>query len=91
MNKISKKITIVNKLGLHARAANKLAQLSQQYSAKIILELDGNQADADSIMALMLLAGGQGKQIEVIAQGDDAQKALTSVCQLIADKFDEGE
>lgn len=88
---LSKTVTITNKLGLHARAATKLAQLSMQFDAKITLSLDNKQADADSIMGLMLLAGGQGKSVEVTAKGQDAEAALSSVCQLINDKFDEEE
>ena len=91
MTTVSKTLTIKNKLGLHARAATKLAQLSLQYTAKITVELEEKQADAESIMALMLLAGGQGKQVKITAQGKDAQQALMAICQLITDKFDEGE
>jgi len=91
VNVISQQVTICNKLGLHARAATKLAQLSQKFSAKITLELAGKEADASSIMALMLLAGGQGKMVNITAQGKDAQLALTEICQLISDKFDEAE
>jgi len=91
MTVITQQVTICNKLGLHARAATKLAQLSQKFSAKITLELAGKEADASSIMALMLLAGGQGKIVNIAAQGQDAQLALTEICQLISDKFDEAE
>ena len=91
MSVVSKEVTIINKLGLHARAATKLAQLSQQFNATITVELGGNQADANSIMALMLLAGAQGKTVKVIADGDDAEQALDSICQLINQRFDEAE
>ncbi|HCM46559.1 MAG TPA: HPr family phosphocarrier protein [Colwellia sp.] len=91
MSTISEQVTICNKLGLHARAATKLAQLSQKFTAQITLELAGKEADASSIMALMLLAGGQGKRVNITAQGKDAQLALAEICQLISDKFDEAE
>jgi len=91
MSIVSKQVTICNKLGLHARAATKLAQLSQKFTAIITLELAEKKADASSIMALMLLAGGQGKVVNITAQGDDADLALTEICQLISDKFDEAE
>jgi len=87
----SQQVMICNKLGLHARAATKLAQLSQKFSAKITLELENKTADASSIMALMLLAGAQGKTVNITAEGDDAQQALSEICQLISDKFDESE
>ena len=88
---VSQELTIVNKLGLHARAASKLAQLCQQFSAQITLTLEEKEADAASIMAIMLLAGGQGKTVTVTAQGVDALAALEAVSQLISDKFDEVE
>lgn len=91
MKTTSQQVTISNKLGLHARAATKLAQLSQKFSAQIILELDDKKADASSIMALMLLAGGQGKVVNITAHGEDAQLALAEICQLISDKFYEAE
>jgi len=91
MASFKKSLLITNKLGLHARAATKLAQLSQKYQAKVIIELDGKQAEATSIMGLMLLAGGQGKTVTIITEGCDAKQALTDVCQLFCDKFDEGE
>jgi phosphotransferase system HPr (HPr) family protein len=86
-----KSLTITNKLGLHARAATKLAQLCQQFDATVTLSLEGNEADASSIMGLMLLAGGLGKEVLVIAKGTDAKQALDEVCQLFSDKFDEEE
>lgn len=91
MHVFTQDVTICNKLGLHARAATKLAQLCQQFSANITLVLDGKEADASSIMALMLLAGGQGKTVTITAEGKDAEVALAGICQLISDKFDEDE
>ncbi|MGB1262690.1 MAG: HPr family phosphocarrier protein [Cognaticolwellia sp.] len=88
---VSRQVLITNKLGLHARAASKLAQLSQQFSAKVILTLGENSADANSIMGLMLLAGAQGKTVKVMACGEDAELALFEVCQLFSNKFDEEE
>ena len=76
---------------MHARAATKLAQLSMKFQAKIIIELEGKQADASSIMALMLLAGAKGKSVKVITQGEDAEQALKNITQLFTDKFDESE
>jgi phosphocarrier protein NPr len=88
---LSREVLIINKLGLHARAASKLAQLSQKFTVKITIELDKNRADANSIMGLMLLAGAQGKTITVIASGKESEKALEEICQLFGDKFNEAE
>ena len=87
----SRNVLIINKLGLHARAATKLAQLSQKFTAKVTIELDENRADANSIMGLMLLAGAQGKTVKVIASGEDAELALEEICQLFSNRFDEAE
>jgi len=88
---LQKSVVITNKLGLHARAATKLAQLSQKFDANVTIELDEKQVEATSIMGLMLLAGNQGKTVTVITEGADAELALENVCQLFSDKFDEGE
>lgn len=91
MLKLERTVTIINKLGLHARPAAKLAQLCQAFDATVTLSLAGKQANANSIMAIMLLAGSQGKSIKVITEGADAQQALDDICQLITDKFLESE
>ncbi|MDO7086170.1 HPr family phosphocarrier protein [Pseudocolwellia sp. AS88] len=91
MTTCEKTLIITNKLGLHARAATKLAQLCQKFDASVTVSLDDNSADASSIMGLMLLAGSQGKSVTVVTQGADAEAAIESVCQLFSDKFDEEE
>lgn len=84
-------VLIENKLGLHARAATKLAKLSKNYQAKITLTLDQKSATADSIMGLMLLTGSQGKEVKIIAEGDEAEQAMLAICALFSNKFDESE
>ena len=86
---ISKDITISNKLGLHARAATKLAILATEFEASITLIQGEKQASAASVLGLLMLESGIGKVITVEAQGRDAQQALDAVCKLINDKFDE--
>ncbi len=86
---ISKDITISNKLGLHARAATKLAILATEFEASITLIQGEKQASAASVLGLLMLESGIGKIITVKAQGADAQLALDAVCKLINDKFDE--
>ncbi|WNO62183.1 HPr family phosphocarrier protein [Rheinheimera sp. MMS21-TC3] len=82
-------VTIVNQLGLHARAATKLAQLCQQFSAKIELIQDKQTADANSVLALLMLASSKGKTLQVATEGTDAQQALDAVVNLINNGFDE--
>ncbi|WP_337842819.1 HPr family phosphocarrier protein [Rheinheimera sp.] len=87
--KLSQTVTIVNQLGLHARAATKLVQLCRQFDAQIELQQDGKNADASSVLALLMLASSKGKSLEVCTSGSQAQEALTAVVSLIENGFDE--
>jgi phosphocarrier protein HPr len=82
---------IVNKLGLHARAAAKLTQIAGGFSADIWLARNGRRVNAKSIMGVMMLAAGKGSRITIEAEGEDADKALAAILRLIADRFDEAE
>ena len=84
-------IEIQNKLGLHARAAAKLVQLSNQFASEIMLHKDGEEADAKSIMDVLMLAGVQGSILKIAAEGADEESALEEIQRLIADKFGEDE
>ena len=84
-----KTLIIRNKLGLHARAATKLAQLTQRFDATITVEQDAQKVDAASVMCLMLLAGKQGKEVEVCADGEDAEAALAAITGLFEQRFEE--
>ena len=88
---VSKKVTIENKLGLHARAATKLAQLSQQFDAEVEIHQGDKIANADSVMALLMLASNQGKEVLIKASGAQKEDALNAICELISNKFDESE
>lgn len=88
---ITRHLTIINKLGLHARAATKLAKLANQFSAEIELTQGDNSAPANSVLALMMLESGQGKTVEVTCKGKDANAAMEAVKELIENKFDESE
>jgi phosphocarrier protein len=87
----SAELSIVNKLGLHARAAAKLTQLANGYQSDVWLTRNGRRVNAKSIMGVMMLAAGKGASITVEADGVDAAAALAAIRQLIADKFGEGE
>jgi phosphocarrier protein len=82
---------IVNRLGLHARAAAKLTHLASGYESEIWLSRSGRRVNAKSIMGVMMLAASQGTSVLIEAEGADAQAALESLARLIADKFGEGE
>jgi phosphocarrier protein HPr len=82
---------IVNKLGLHARAAAKLTHLAGSFQAEIWLSRSGRRVNAKSIMGVMMLAAGQGTSVQIEAEGADADEAIAALSKLIADKFGEGE
>ena len=82
---------IVNKLGLHARAAAKLTHVAGGYKADIWLSRSGRRVNAKSIMGVMMLAAGQGSTVLIEAAGDDAEQAIRALQQLIAQKFGEDE
>lgn len=88
---LTRLLTITNKLGLHARAATKLVQLANQFSADIQLTQGDNTAPANSVLALMMLESGQGKTVEVTCSGIDARAAMHAIAELIENKFDESE
>jgi phosphocarrier protein HPr len=84
-------VEIINKLGLHARAAAKLVTLASKFAADIRVRKDGREVSGKSIMGVLMLAAARGSQITLIAEGDDAEQALDELAQLIAARFDEDE
>ena len=84
-------LRIVNKLGLHARAAAKLIDLASGFESRIRILRDGREADAKSIMRVMMLAASKGMSIDVVAQGTDAAEAVDAIERLVAGRFDEPE
>jgi phosphocarrier protein len=82
---------IVNRLGLHARAAAKLTHLASNYACEIWISRSGRRVNAKSIMGVMMLAAGQGSTVLIEAVGADADAAIAALTKLIADKFGEGE
>ena len=82
---------IVNKLGLHARAAAKLTHVASGFQSEIWLSRSGRRVNAKSIMGVMMLAAGQGTTVLIEAQGGDAAEAIVAILKLIADKFGEAE
>jgi phosphocarrier protein HPr len=80
---------IVNKLGIHARAATKLVHLASRYRSDIEIEKDGHVANAKSVMGVLLLCGHQGAQVRIHARGEDAAEAVTAIGELIRGKFGE--
>lgn len=88
---ISEPITIVNALGLHARAAAKFVNLAKTFTCTIELELGDQRADGKRIMNVMLLAAAQGTVLTLRTDGRDEREAFTALAALVADRFDEAE
>ncbi len=86
-----REITIINRLGLHARAAAKFVTLASRYQAQIRLRRDTREVNAKSIMGVMMLAAGQGIRLEILATGQDAEDALHELANLVAERFGEAE
>jgi len=82
---------IINRLGLHARAAAKLTHVASGFQCEIWLSRSGRRVNAKSIMGVMMLAAGKGSTVKIEAEGADADAALTALSKLIADRFGEGE
>ena len=88
---IKDELEIINKLGLHARAAAKLASTCNRFACSIKTGHDGKLIDSKSVMSLMLLAAGQGTRLNFEFDGDDEMKAHGQVKDLLADYFGEGQ
>src|SRR3954447_6390333 len=87
--KIEKEITVVNRLGLHARPAAMFVRIASRYRSEVWGEKEGEQINGKSIMGLMMLAAGQGSKLIIRCEGPDADKVLEELEQLIRDKFNE--
>lgn len=86
---ISRKVTIVNRKGLHARPAAKFVKLASLFKSKIRVKGSDKDVDGKSIMGVMMLAAARGAKIEIIADGIDESKAIDSLTDLVANGFTE--
>ncbi|HYA30390.1 MAG TPA: HPr family phosphocarrier protein [Acidobacteriota bacterium] len=91
MSKVVKKIEIINRLGLHARASALLVQTVNKYDAQVKISKDGQTADGRSIMDVLTLAATQGSKIQVEANGEDAERVVKAIERLIEARFNENE
>ena len=91
MAKISHDVEIINKLGMHARAAAKFVKLATTFNSRVDLERNKQRVNGKSIMGVMMLAASKGSQITIHAEGNDAQESITQLEQLINNRFDEDE
>jgi phosphotransferase system HPr (HPr) family protein len=89
--KITEKMTIVNKLGLHLRAAAELVKVANKYKSQITIKHGIQNANAKSLMGLMTLAAAKGTVIDVVVDGEDAKEAVAGIRQLLSRRFGEKE
>ena len=88
---VRRELTLVNKLGLHARAAAKFVKLAGGFAAKIKVRRTDQEVDGKSIMGIMMLAAAKGSVIEVEAHGEDAAAAVDALAELVESRFGEPE
>lgn len=86
-----RKIMIVNKLGLHARASAKFVSLASEFKSEILLKRNGQEVNGKSIMGIMMLAAAKGTEMELCADGKDEATAVDALTALVQDRFGEGE
>lgn len=86
---MQKQFTIVNKLGLHARAAAQLVQTANRFRSEVLVEKEGIEVNGKSIMGILLLAAPKGSQISLQVTGEDEQAAMEALSHLIEDGFGE--
>ena len=91
LNVLNRTVTIVNKLGLHARAAAKFVTLASSYASDIKVARDGQEVNGKSIMGVMMLAASKGTEITLIANGNDEKDAIDGLSELIQQRFGESE
>lgn len=85
------RVRLVNKLGLHARAASRLVRLASEYRCEVWLSREQRRVNGKSIMGVLLLAAPCGTELEIECSGADSDEALAAICALIADRFGEPE
>ena len=88
-SKPAKELTIINRLGLHARPSAMFVKTASRFKCEVWVEKDGERVNGKSIMGLMMLAAGCGSKLKITATGDDAEKALEEIEALLLRKFDE--
>mgnify|MGYP002630892578 CR=1 FL=1 len=88
---IIKKVKVINKLGLHARASSKLTQLASQFNSEIFISHNNNKVNSKNILDVLMLAASMGSELEIQASGADEKNAIYQIEKLFNDYFNEGE
>jgi phosphocarrier protein HPr len=87
--RVSKELIVLNKLGIHARPAALFVKTANRFACDIFVEKDGERVNGKSIMGLMMLAAGPGTRLTLLADGNDAARAVVEIEALIQRRFDE--
>jgi phosphocarrier protein len=88
---VRRSVTVVNRLGLHARAAARFVTLASQFDSEILVTRDNRQVNGKSIMGVMMLAAAQGTSLEIMASGRDEVDAVEKLAALVQQRFGEAE
>jgi phosphocarrier protein len=86
---VQRRLTIVNALGLHARAAARFVKVASQFQSRITVSRGTRTVDGKSILGLLLLAAARGREVEIAAEGLDEQEALEALTDLVARGFED--
>jgi len=84
-------VQIVNRLGLHARAAARFVHLANRFACRIVVNKGGSSVDGKSILGLLTLAAGKGTRLRLSADGQDEERAVSELAKLVRDRFGEDE
>ncbi|WP_018175361.1 MULTISPECIES: HPr family phosphocarrier protein [unclassified Thioalkalivibrio] len=84
-----REVPIVNRLGMHARAAAKFVSLASQYASDVTVSRNAQEVNGKSIMGVMMLAAAQGCEVTITTDGEDAEEALDALTELVANRFGE--
>jgi phosphocarrier protein len=90
-DEVVRTVTVVNRLGIHARAAAKFVTLASRFDAEIQVRNSRRTVNGKSIMGVMMLAAGKGTRIDLLAQGPEAEAAVAELVRLVNDRFGEDE
>jgi len=88
---LQQEVEIINKLGLHARAAARLTQVAGRFKSNVWITRNGRRVNAKSIMGVMMLAAARGSRVVLETEGPDEQEAMTAITRLVAGRFEEDE
>lgn len=85
----SKRVRVVNKLGIHARPAMKISETARKFKSKVFIEKDGQRVDATSLLDILILVSPPGTELTIVAEGPDEKEAVEAIAKLVEEGFGE--